>query len=93
MTTTKTKTRKPKTLAQLRADPRISSVYRDSDGLWIELRYGWANTYDEPWGGLHGIHENTLKDALLRWDGIKPCACADCTAHAAKLQAEPAPVC
>jgi hypothetical protein len=76
--------RKPKTLAELRACVCVREVYRDSDGLWVELNNGWKNTYDEPRGALHGIHENSLKDALLRWDGIKPCDCADCTAAVAK---------
>lgn len=75
--------RKPKTLAALRADPRVERVYRDSDGLWVELHYGFKNTFDEPRGALHGIHENSLKDALLRWDGIQPCDCDDCLAHKA----------
>ena len=76
--------RQPRTLAQLKADPRVESVYRDSDGLWVELHPGWKNTYDEPRGCLHGIHEDTVRDAALRMPGVVPCACADCAVSIAR---------
>ena len=66
------------TLAAVNNDPRVRSAYRDSDGVWIELKYGWANLCDEPNGGLHGIHEDTVRDALRKFRGAGPCDCADC---------------
>lgn len=72
--------RQPCTLAALKADPRVLRVYRDSDGLWVDLRNGWKNTYDEPHGALHGIHEDTLRSALVRMPFVKECDCAECVA-------------
>jgi hypothetical protein len=60
-------------------DPRVDYVYRDSDGIWLELNYGWRNTYDEPIGALHGIHEDRVADVLRKLSGIAPCDCEDCT--------------
>ena len=71
-------TTKPTTLATVNNDPRVDSAYRDSDGVWIELKYGWANLCDEPNGGLHGIHEDTARDALRKFRGVGMCDCADC---------------
>jgi hypothetical protein len=70
--------RRPRTIADLRADPRVLRVYRDSDGLWVDLRDGWKNSYDEPKGALHGIHEDTLKEALVRMPHVVPCDCEWC---------------
>jgi hypothetical protein len=77
-------TRHPTTLTAANSDPRVDSAYRDSDGVWIELTYGWANLYDEPHGNLHGIHEDTVRDALRKLRGAGPCGCHDCVAGLAK---------
>lgn len=71
--------RQPRTIRQLALDPRVLRVYRDSDGLWVDLADGWKNTYDEPRGALHGIHEDRLSDALVRMPYVKPCDCDECT--------------
>ena len=77
-------TKHPTTLTAANSDPRVDSAYRDSDGVWIELKYGWANLYDEPHGNLHGIHEDTVRDALRKLRGVGPCGCHDCVAVLAK---------
>lgn len=74
----------PKTLGALMADPRVKRVYRDSDGLWVDLANGWKNTYDEPLGALHGIHENTVRDACNRMPSVLPCDCEFCLQAKAK---------
>jgi hypothetical protein len=67
-----------KTLDKLAAHPGVATIYRDSDGIWVDLRNGWKNTYDEPRGALHGIHEDTVRSVLLRAGNIVPCDCEDC---------------
>ena len=67
-----------KSLDKLGADPRVQEVYKDSDGIWVELHRGFKNTYDEPLGALHGIHEMNVRDVLRRVSGIAPCDCIDC---------------
>ena len=76
-------TKHPTTLASANNDPRVDSAYRDSDGVWIELKYGWANFYDEAYG-LHGIHEDTVRAALKKLRGAGPCDCPDCVAGLSK---------
>ena len=77
-------TKQPTTLAAANNDPRVDSAYRDIDGVWIELTYGWANLDDEPSGGLHFIHEDTVRAALRVFRDIGPCVCPDCIAGLAK---------
>ena len=67
-----------RTLDELRSHPGVERIYRDSDGIWADLRAGWRNSYDEPIGALHGIHENTARDVLRRVRGIVPCDCPEC---------------
>ena len=77
-------TKHPTTLAAANNDPRVDSAYRDIDGVWIELKYGWGNFYDEPRGGLHFIHEDTARDVLRALRGARPCDCPDCVAGLSK---------
>jgi hypothetical protein len=67
----------PKTLAQLRADPRVREVVHDDEGWWCLLR--GARTVE----GGHQIHEATpqallraFADAVVRF----PCGCSECRA-------------
>ena len=62
-----------KTLDRLGRHPGVERIYRDSDGIWVDLKNGWRNSYDEPRGALHGIHENTARDILDRVSGIVRC--------------------
>ena len=80
-------TKHPTTLAAANNDPRVDSAYSDIDGVWIELTYGWANLYDEANGGLHSIHENTVRDALRVFRDVGPCDCPDCVAGLSKKAA------
>lgn len=55
------------------AKTHIESEWEDSDGYWIDLKYGW--THDDPIGGNHGIHEDTKHEAYARLREIQPCHC------------------
>ena len=70
-----------KSLDKLGADPRVASIFKYADGIWVYLVYGYKNGFDDPVGALHIIHENTVKDVLMRVSGIKPCACKECRAN------------
>ena len=71
----------PRTLAQLKSDPRVREVYSEGDSSeidgktwWVELNSGWINSE----GGTHGIHERTIKVACEYMDFVKICDCSDC---------------
>lgn len=68
-----------RTLDQLRQHPAVLRIYRDSDGIWVDLKDGYRNGFDEPRGALHGIHENTVRDVLMRVSGIVSCDCPECS--------------
>jgi hypothetical protein len=63
-----------------RLDPRVETAYRDPDGCWIELHYGWTA---EP-KGAHGIHERQGRSALVKLRGVVPCSCDECVFGLAK---------
>ena len=79
----------PTTLALLNQHPGVDSAYRDVDGVWIELRRGWAtpggrpfgrirrDLYDEP-RGIHGLYASTVRDAVRQLRDVAPCGCPDC---------------
>ena len=64
----------PRTLEQLKSDPRVREVYSEGRSWWIELNHGWIN--DE--GGIHQIHETTVKAACEYMNFVKICDCSDC---------------
>lgn len=80
MTTPTLKLKTPRSIADLKADPRVSAAYHEADnGFWIELNPGWtADPRD-----AHDIHEDTVADALSEFRGIVPCACHSCKASQA----------
>jgi hypothetical protein len=53
-------------------DDKIATWYRDSDGYWIALHRGWQ------WGGVHCVHELTVKEVLVSIRDVEPCVCAEC---------------
>ena len=53
----------PRTLAELVADPRVTSVSDerdDGDGVWIYLAPDWWNPQDE----CSVVHRDTMRDAM-----------------------------
>lgn len=52
---------------------KIRDWYKDSDGVWINLNYGWARD------GLHCVHETTVTEAVAAFNKeVVPCACREC---------------
>lgn len=58
------------------AKRHIQHEYRDEDGYWIELKPGLKDD-DDPLGAVHGIHEDTKREAYEH--GVLRCDCDDCT--------------
>jgi len=75
MTNTNRNTTGLKTLNRLGTDPRVSNIYRDSDGIWCELADGFQNGTDP---GTHAIHEDTARDVISSASLIQPCGCDEC---------------
>lgn len=63
-----------KGLNRLGADPRVSEIYQDSDGIWLYTMDGWKA---EP-GGSHTIHENTVREVIRAAGLICKCDCEEC---------------
>ncbi len=65
----------PKTLDQLRKDPRIEEVWKEDDGsafgtayaYWATLTDGWINSLDE----CHSLHEPTVKQLISELRFVK----------------------
>jgi hypothetical protein len=55
----------------------IAKEYRDVDGYWIDLKPGWRSGQD-PVGCLHGIVEDTKREAYSWLTSVLPCDCEDC---------------
>lgn len=53
---------------------RVNQAFKDDDGYWIYLNYGWY--WDDP--GLHIIHEDTQKEALICLRNTSECNCEIC---------------
>lgn len=56
----------------------IQEEYRDVDGYWIYLKPGFQCGHDP---GVHGIHEDTKREAHSWLSSVIPCACDDCKAQ------------
>lgn len=59
----------PKTLNQIKSDPRVESVSdeRSSDeGIWIYLREGYYDPKHDPHFKTTAIHERTVAEAAAR---------------------------
>jgi hypothetical protein len=52
----------------------IQEEYRDADGYWIYLKRGYRMV-DDP---VHGIVENTKREAYRKLSMVVPCDCQDC---------------
>ncbi len=74
-TTTTTQNRTGlRSLDRLGRHSAVSNIYRDSDGLWVELHPGWTSN---PWDA-HDIHEHTVRAVLDAARAIQRCDCAEC---------------
>mgnify|MGYP001618742179 CR=1 FL=1 len=69
------------TLAQLKTDPRIDSVWDETgsdDGYWVNLKIGYADLKFDPGQPTHTIHEWDLKSIRARLKYVGRCKCKDC---------------
>ncbi len=69
-----------KTIDRLRADERVSEVWKDPpDGWWMSLKTGYAFEPEEPpYAGQHTASELRISE-LAKWKArIQPCRCASC---------------
>jgi hypothetical protein len=57
----------------------VAEEYRDSDGYWIYLKPGFRSGQD-PAGCVHGIVEDTKRDARSWIPNTLTCDCAECLA-------------
>ena len=65
--------KKPRTLAQLRADPRVEScTLEPPDGRWLYLVGGYIHV-----DGVHAIHEDTITDILREFNAGNIICCKD----------------
>lgn len=55
----------------------VESEYQDSDGYWIDLKPGFKSGHD-PVGTVHGIHEDTKREAYLVLADTLICKCEEC---------------
>ncbi len=55
----------------------IDEIFKDSDGYWCYLSLGYTNP-DEPYGGLHSIHEDSQKELLSKIRNNEECQCEEC---------------
>jgi len=74
---------------------KVDEGWSEDDGFnenggwahWVYLKPGWCNYLGDPWGGLHTIHECTVKDVLAYLKEVRPCDCGQCkkAIHQAKI--------
>ena len=78
-----------KSFDKIKSDPRVHSFDDDGDdGFWLIFKTGWADHGFDPGAPIHGIHERTIRDVLRRMKDVRPCACPDCAAFAARIARE-----
>lgn len=52
---------------------KIRDFYRDVDGIWVNLKPGWAR-----WGEVHAVHEMTTREVTLGMSEVIRCDCKSC---------------
>lgn len=62
-----------KSLNALAKHEGVERIYRDSDGIWVDLKRGWCNDPE-----THGYREDTVKEILGRKNEICRCKSACC---------------
>ena len=79
----------PKTLLSfLQAKPErfdegwLERDYSEGDdkpwSYWVYLQKGWANTEVDPAGGMHIIHESSIREVRRQFKLATRCSCDDC---------------
>jgi len=65
------------TLDKLKAKhpDKIEGWYKDMDGYWVDLKYGWQ---DSPSSEVHAVHEPTVKEVVEHFKLVCPCDCLYC---------------
>jgi hypothetical protein len=68
---------KNKTISQLVEShgDKIATWYKDSDGYWLTLQYGWQAT---PHSLVHTLHESTVAEIKKSFRNVVPCNCLSC---------------
>lgn len=67
----------PRSMAEVKRDPRVRDVSDErgmGDGVWIYLVAGYDNGSPE----THAVSEDTVGEALAAFRGIRKCSCEDC---------------
>jgi|TARA_R110000824_G_scaffold54336_11_gene149926 hypothetical protein len=73
--------RHPRTLAELKADPRIDEVWREDDGCWPGVNAYWASLAEGwRWEECITLHEPTV-ECLLEALKTTYTGCAKCDPH------------
>ena len=66
-----------KTLNYLAAShgDKIATWYKDADGYWVDLKYGWQAS---PFSEVHSLHELTVREIKNSFRDVCPCNCLEC---------------
>lgn len=59
----------------IRHGDKIATWYKDSDGYWIKLQYGWQAT---PFSEVHTLHEQNIAEVMKTFRNVAPCNCLFC---------------
>ena len=78
--------RNPRTLAEIKADPRVVELWTEDDGwndngrpaYWVTLAPGLE------WDDCHGLHEGTVRELAEALGTVSHGYCADCLAYWAR---------
>lgn len=68
--------KKPRSLADLRKDPRVTDLSDErgnGDGVWAYLVAGYQSSL-----GTHQVTEDTVAQTCAAMADVRPCACEDC---------------
>lgn len=67
--------KRPRTLADVKVDPRITEVWTEKDGCWPDINKGvayWASlAKGYNWDGCSTIHEPTVKRLCEALEDVK----------------------
>ena len=65
---------------KINADSRVKKSWNEGkeDGVWVELKNGFADFGFDPGVPTHFIHEWSWRAVKARMKNIKPCHCEEC---------------